>query len=209
MPATFQSAGANASSATITIPSHQADDIIIIVTYASSDTKPSASGTVPTWNKYSWDAPLGVYWAKATASNHTSGSWNTASGCLAVTVWRGADLTTPIATKANNVNSSAQPQAPSITLADTSGNAGIQHTYFPLNLSGSTQTWSSAPGGYTSRASVNAGAYGLGVRTLTKDSTTSDGAVTNNMSAAPYNSSNVSLEIKPAVADSHKFFAMF
>lgn len=165
---------------TITLPTHAVGDIIVIVAFVNSTTlptKPTAGGTVPTWTDI--DAPAGANscsmrsaYAVATAANHTSGTWTTASALAAIVI-RG-QAASPIGGHAQSGSMTAlKVTAPAITMTDTSG-ASILLEFHSLDGTG-TPTLSAAPTGYTRRASVTALNIMLCINT--KDVTTSDGAV--------------------------------
>lgn len=165
------------SSTSIAIPAHQVGDLIIIsdctVGSTTAATKPSAGGTVPTWTNI--DAPAGAnsryqrtVYAVATATNHTSGSWNFCSGMVCVVV-RGQAASGFIGGHSLQHNtSSTNCTAAAITPTRTDGSSLI----LCINAGGGTSILA-APAGYT-RISNGAG-YVWAVNT--KDSSTSDGSV--------------------------------
>jgi len=83
---------ATAASTTVTLPTHQVGDLIIIVARRASNTAatiPSTSGTVPAWTTV-YNATGAntlshvVAYTIATASNHTSGTWTNANHLVAL-----------------------------------------------------------------------------------------------------------------------------
>lgn len=166
----------------ITLPTHAVGDIIVIYAYrgasTTTPTKPSAAGTVPAWVDV--DNTTGansnssrVAYFVATATNHTSGTWTNATD-LAVIVLRG-QAASPIGGHAESGSSGTTLTAPSVTLTKTDGSSVLLHFYGVAAIT----AWGSAPTGYTRRAAETAIAVDgtTGVCLNTKDSTTSDGSV--------------------------------
>jgi hypothetical protein len=166
-----------AAANTITIPTHRPNDIIVIFAYRDGSTtiptQPASSGTIPSWQIINSDSGGNTNssrcsYARATASNHTSGTWTNATGLIAI-VLRGVDLGNPVGGQAQ---------------AGTVGNDTTTVPQItPINLSGSSMflsfvghrtvsAWSTAPAGYTRRAAV-----ATEVCCNTKDDTTTDGSV--------------------------------
>lgn len=212
---TYQGSTGAKWATSLTLPTHAIGDIIVIYTTSAAagtiPSVPSAGGTVPTWTSISTDSSSGarLAYTVATATNHTSGTWTNSVDIMAA-VLRGQGTTSPVGGSAFSYSTAAAANviAPSITLNDTSGNSQILHfmvTYRAIN----TFTWSAAPSGYTSRLSLNGSpASAHGYRLLTKDSTTSDGSVTQGTSANPTEKFSASLEIV-ASQNAGQFFAMF
>lgn len=181
----------------ITIPAHNAGDIILIFPYkdgaTSQPTVPAAGGSVPTW--VTIDAPVGSnlnvggsYRAIGTGST-TSGTWLGATG-MAVSVWRGQHAT-PIGGHAGAGGAAANSTiAPALTQSDTSGLAALIHFIGHRTVT----AWGAAPSGYTQRASVATETI-----VLTKDSTSTDGAVTQADTAVNGGYWGCSIELLPAV----------
>lgn len=179
-----QFVGANAStSGSVTIPAHLVGDTIVLAAYnphaTQAPTKPTAAGTVPNWNyidNANSAGGSGITTAQfiATATNTTSGTWSNASYMIAV-VLRGQNATTPIGGHASQGGSSSGPSpAPAITLDHTDGSSVVLEFHGHSNLS--STGWDSAPAGYTRRA-ASGSAFGPGLVLNTKDSSTSDGSV--------------------------------
>lgn len=197
--------GANAAATTsVTIPAHQVGDLILIAAINAGNftttlpTIPTAGGTVPAWNSELGNAgsnntSMRVCSFVATATNHTSGTWTTATLVSAVVI-RGQDATTPIGGKAeapgaNNVTTSI---APAITMTNTDGTSILIqfHTHTSYNP---PQT---PPAGYTQRVDVDGGgSTGAGVIVNTKDDTTSDGAVTQQMAVGISDNRGAQIEV--------------
>ena len=83
MAISLQGSGSSATT-TVTIPAHGIGDMIVIMaTGTVAPTAPAAGGTVPTWSSISTGSnnSLGITasYAIATATNHTSGTWTSAT----------------------------------------------------------------------------------------------------------------------------------
>ncbi len=181
-PVQIIAASANAGSS-VTIPTHQVGDEIVLCGYnpysTNAPTKPSAGGTVPNWD-YIDNAPSasgsGISTAcfTATATNTTSGTWSNAGHMIAV-VLRAHNPADPIGGHASQGGSSSGPSpAPAITLDHTDGSSMVLEFHGHSNLA--STGWDSAPAGYTRRA-ASGSAFGPGLVLNTKDSSTSDGSV--------------------------------
>lgn len=176
--------GANAStSGSVPIPAHQVGDLILLAAFDAQNTaptKPSAGGTVPDWNiidgtnTSSGQSCITTAQFKATATNTTSGSWTWAEQMIAV-VLRGQNATTPIGGHSSVGGQGVNITAPSVTLDHTDGSSILLHFHSSAFLNGGD--WSSAPAGYTRRV-VAGPASSRSLLLNTKDSTTTDGAVT-------------------------------
>lgn len=175
---------ANASTTnSVTIPAHQVGDLIVLCAFDSQNTaptKPSAGGTVPDWNYIdntntaAGQGAVTTAWFKATATNTTSGTWTWTEQMIAVVV-RGTMPASPIGGHAAVGGAAVNVTAPAVTLAHTDGSSILLHFHATafLNASG----WSSAPAGYTRR--IVAGPSSSRSMVLnTKDTTTTDGSVT-------------------------------
>lgn len=168
----------------ITIPTTTAGDDIVVAAFNGIDTttpsKPAAGGTVPNFVDISANSggngcAMRVCHAVATGTSHTSGTWG--ADAMAVIVLRGQDAS-PIGGHAESGGSGAEAVAPAIALANTDGTSVLLEFHGHVN----TETWGGAPSGYTRRAAVgSARASGLCINT--KDTTTSDGAVTQTITA--------------------------
>lgn len=219
MALTFQGAtGATNFATSVTLPTHAVGDLIIVFADnmatgvgSKQPAIPSAGGTVPTWTGITmtiWTARMNVAWTTATATNHTSGTWTNAKTMMAV-VLRGHKTTGPIGgyIDDSNVNTTNSQTTSSFTMNDTGGSSAIVH-FFSVRNSIGTFGWSGTPTGYTSKLSVNSTSSGVpGYRVLTKDSTTSDGSVTQSTTLNCNGRWLFSLEILAAPASG--FFAMF
>lgn len=178
----------------------QVGDIIVmfVARYNSNSlpSKPAAGGTVPTWVDINvTTASLGssarAAYAVATATNHTSGTWSSATD-FAVIVLRGQDATTPIGGQSKSFgNAVSAANAPSITLDRTDGTSAIVVAYF----SDWAQSWGAAPTGYTRRAAENNVTSG-GVCLNTKDDTTSDGSSSQAVNTSGNNGDNIGITIE-------------
>jgi hypothetical protein len=162
----------------VTIPAHAAGDVIVVFAYqngiSAPPTPPAASGTVPAWVSIqaggSNSNGSGVWSFTATADNHTSGTWSSCTGLIAVVI-QGAHPTNPIGGFAfNSVNGSST--APAITQSVTNGTSCL--LYFHGHRSNVTAL-NAPPAGFTRRAEA-IGSSGICLNT--KDVTTTDGAAT-------------------------------
>lgn len=173
----------SSASTSVTIPSHSIGDLIVIFAYRDGNQtipgKPAASGTVPAWvdidaaNGANSNSSRTAYFT-ATATNHTSGTWTNATGMVAVVLRNQA--ASPIGGNATGGSTSSNTAvAPAITLSDSRGYSQILHFFGHRTVT----AWSTAPSGYTLQTSV-----ATEVALLTKDTTTSDGAVTQSLTAS-------------------------
>jgi membrane peptidoglycan carboxypeptidase len=200
-----------AATTSVTIPTHAVGDLIVIWAYrdgaTTAITKPTASGTIPAWVDI--DAPLAASmannntcrsaWFVATATNHTSGVWTGATNVVAVVI--SGQASSPVGGHSVAAGSDvANGVVPALTQSVTDGSSLL------LNFCGHRATftsWSAAPAGYTRQ--VTQGIVILN----TKDSTTSDGSMTNAISTAVgagYAGNQIEILAVPSAG---KFFAMF
>lgn len=118
-----------AAAATVTIPTHQIGDLILIFAYRDgSNTAPStpaAGGTVPTWVLIGSDGAntnsTNFRYAVATATNTTSGTWTNATELLCL-VYRGARVGAAAGTGANNTTTINYP---ALTLQRTDNSSWV------------------------------------------------------------------------------------
>jgi hypothetical protein len=164
----------------VDIPAHSAGDVIVVFAYqngiSAPPTPPEASGTVPAWSLIQGGGGnsngSGVWSFTATADNHTSGTWGSCTGLIAVVI-QGAHPTQPIGGFAvANANASGLSGAPAITQSVTNGTSCL--LYFHGHRSNVT-TLGAPPAGFTRRAEA-IGSSGICLNT--KDVTTTDGAAT-------------------------------
>lgn len=121
-----------------------------------------------------------VAYAVATASNHTSGQWKEATpDALVAAVLSGQRNPSPIG--GINTSKGTSHTAPAVTLADSTGLSQLLHFMFFNAPNGTSDSWAAAPAGYTVAYSSTDGNR-RGIRVLSKDSTTTDGVVTNGVS---------------------------
>ena len=180
---------------TMTMPTHSAGDIILSYLGGFGDpvnnpggaNPPAAGGTVPTWTLATSSGVGAVWWARATSSTHTSGSWYTASGWLhSMSVISGARATgSPIGGSVSHSASAIGNDftVPALTMTNTNGSSLLITLFFAQNVGtqSGVPTMTNPTTGYTRRDSTawiapnNMGLYG-GV--ITKDDSTSDGAFT-------------------------------
>ncbi|MEC4904563.1 hypothetical protein R2351_17915 [Mycobacteroides chelonae] len=181
-PLSYVSANASTTSS-VTIPTHQVGDLIVLCAFDSQNTaptKPSAGGTVPDWNYIdntnttAGQGAVTTAWFKATATNTTSGTWTWTEQMIAVVV-RGTMPASPIGGHAAVGGAGVNVTAPSVTLTHSDGSSMLLHFHATAFINGGG--WSSAPAGYTRR--IVAGPSSSRSLVLnTKDSTVSDGSVT-------------------------------
>ena len=152
--------GANSAAGTsVTIPTHQVGDLLILFVYRTAGalpTVPSASGTVPAWtpavdsgNGNTNAAYIVAY--RATATNHTSGTWTNATGIAALVVG-GANWTTPIGNHAtaNGTSSNSVPGTPG-SLQYNDGSSLVLEFYAHRSVT----AWAAAPAGHTRQTEVS------------------------------------------------------
>jgi len=162
----------------ITIPTHQAGDTIVIFAFedfgATLPTMPSAGGTVPQWNpieaKPGTFCAMHVAWCIATDGSTTSGTWTNADK-MQVAVLRNANPANPIGGHdIVEVNTGSYIDMPSITLEVDDGSSQI--LYVPIRAGACT--WDTTPSGYTLHEQTTTNPAGA---ILTKDDTTTDGSL--------------------------------
>ncbi|OHU48907.1 hypothetical protein [Mycobacteroides chelonae] len=173
----------SSTTGSVTIPTHQIGDLIVLCAFDSQNTaptKPSAGGTVPNWNYIdntntsAGQAALTTAWFIATATNTTSGTWTWAEQMIAAVV-TGPVGTTPIGGHAAVGGAGANVTAPSVTMTHTDGSSILLHFHATAFINGGG--WSAAPTGYTHRV-VAGPSSSRSLLLNTKDTTTSDGSVT-------------------------------
>lgn len=206
----------------VTLPAHAVGQHIFLFVNKSSTgaiTKPGAGGTVPAWQDVvvrTTTCPLHVVYFKATATNHTSGTWTGATRIEAI-VLDGVDPTDPLGQVAGNggtASASGGPVAPALSpLQNADGSSLIfQHYYMANTATGSG--WSAAPSGYTRQVEIRASG-GIGACLNTKDVTTSAPAIAQPLALNPtgngWNACQVEVMAAPAAAagNTGAFFAMF
>jgi Concanavalin A-like lectin/glucanases superfamily len=120
---------AQAAGASVTMPGHQAGDIIIVAAYratATAPTVPTAGGTVPAWTTINAaganSLSMTVVWAVATASNHTTGAFTNATQIIVLVLRSSAGTLSFGATAIGNGTTSATTIIyPALTLQSTAG----------------------------------------------------------------------------------------
>lgn len=159
MTISFVGAQGNAGT-TVTIPTHQSGDLILIFAYrdgnATAPATPAASGTVPTWTLIGSGGAnqnsSNFRYAVATASTTTSGTWTNASELICL-VYRGTKL---VGTSAGDGASSTTIAYPALSLNRTDGSSwvvGVAGHRSATNVEG-------APSGMTNRAFTGTEAAG-------------------------------------------------
>lgn len=174
----------------VTIPTHAAGDIIVIFAYLSDasviPSLPSAGGTVPAWVTVDSGTSAGgggggsgsrTAYFVATASNTTSGSWGSDGTTEMIAVVLTGQGSTPIGghAEADGGSIGGSVTAPSITMSQTDGTSMLLH-FFGYSQGG--RTWNAAPAGYTKQKATTSSVILNAVCFDTKNSTTSDGSVT-------------------------------
>jgi hypothetical protein len=189
---------------TITIPTHQSGDVIVLFAHASTNASvpsaPTAGGTVPTWISLGTSGTTNysnhrIAYCVGTGST-TSGPWAGGTDALMVAVLRGA-AATPIGGKASGaVIANATNVAPSVTLSVSDGSSVLLHFFGFGDGVNSVGTVGTTPTGYTPQLG-SALTTKIGAVLLTKNSTTTDGSVTQTMSGVSW-SSAASVEVVAA-----------
>lgn len=177
------SAGAN----TVPPPAHLPDDLLLVFALNTSSqttpAPPAAGGTVPAFalvDSASSAAPaaIAIYQVRATANNHTLGTW-TNTAAIAVVVLRGEDIVaaTPVGSHAASTSPSSATQAVNLALAmaKTDGTSALLYFYAQKVSTG----WGAAPAGFTQLTTVPTN----GLCVNSKNDTTSDGAATQSLTA--------------------------
>ena len=168
---------AGAQGTSVSIPAHNAGDLIVLYVqhrYSSTVTKPSASGTVPTWNTIllgDGNERAQTHYAVATSSSTTTGDWTGAYLVVAMVIeGQGAS---PIGARASYSNyGEASLPAPAVTLQKTDGTSLLIHVGGPYDYYGYFDAAFSSSG-YTARLAPTGS--GASYRVVTKDVTTTDG----------------------------------
>ena len=198
---------ASAAATSITIPTHQSGDLIVIFAHASANNSvpaaPSASGNVPTWTSLGTSGTTSysnhrLSYAVGTGST-TSGTWAGGTDMLIVAVLRGV-AASPIGGKASGtVTSGASCTAPAVTMSVTDGSSALLHFYGWGDGVYNTGVIGATPTGYTQQVGTRP-ATKLAAILLTRDSTTSDGSVATTLTSNVGYSSAASLEVLAATA---------
>jgi hypothetical protein len=193
----------------ITIPTHQSGDVIVMFAHASTNgaqpSAPSAGGTVPTWNLLSTSGSTSwsnhrTAWALGTGST-TSGTWAGSTDMLMVIVLRGADTTTPIGGRASGaVGIGASCTAPAVTLTHSDGTSLLMHFHSWGDGVNNVGTISAVPTGYTRQVGTVASVRLTGVINTKTVSTTSP-SIAQSISGSTYNS-GATIEVLEAAAGS-------
>ena len=154
----------SAASQTLTLPTHTVGDLILMLgRYPNTPpgAPPAAGGTVPTWTilESSGAAFLSLVtaWARATASNHTSGTW-TGFGHLACMVLRpdtGKTIAPAGVALAGTASVTTIIRYPALTLTTLSGTSWGVRMGTRVGASADVAT---APPGWTNQCRVPTGA---------------------------------------------------
>ncbi len=169
------SSNSQAATALTTFPTHASGDWLGLFAYrdgiATAPSVPSAGGTVPTWTTVDSggaNSNASIFcWCKATASNHTSGTWTNATG-IGVIVLRGQDATSPVS--AAHATGGSAANGSNIPVVDMAGSPVVDGSSFFISAGGyrTVTAWGTPPSGYTIQTSVATELF-----IATKDVTTS------------------------------------
>lgn len=188
---------------TVTIPTHQVGDLILIYSYRSAfgnaPTVPTAAGTVPTWTTIrSGDAGDGggnvgarLTRTTATATNHTSGTFTGSTKTAAIVIRNQAS--SPIGGNAMGGGLGGPSTAPSVTMTKTDGTSLLIHFHGTGDGSNASDIDAAAPTGYTVQALSNGSAVQGSIAVDTKNVTTSDGACDHTADLAWFRSATVEI----------------
>lgn len=158
---------ATAATTSVTLPAHAVGNVIFIFAYYAANSpgsKPTASGTVPNWNLAQSAGAnllsLTAAWFVATATNHTSGTWTSATNMIAMVM--APDLAANTlgvgVSSAGNANNTQTIVYPALTLSTLIGTSwGVRCGSRVTAAS----TVSSAPTGWTNRAVQPTGSSAL------------------------------------------------
>jgi len=183
-----------AAGASITIPTHQSGDLIVIYAHssarASSPGAPAAGGNVPTWTSLS--ATASGNWANCRTAyafgtgSTTSGTWTNSTSMLMVAVLRGVNATTPVGGRSAQVNLGTNSIAPAVTMSATNGSSVLLSFHGFGDGANTVGTINSPATGYTRQVGTVLTTLLSGVLN-TKDVTTTGPAVTQSMTGGPFN----------------------
>lgn len=202
--------GAAAGTSTAALPAHAVDDHIFLFVANNSASvppvKPDPGGTVPLFQEVAVSAgnstSMICVYARATATNHTVGTWTGAVRMAAVVV-RGADLDWPVGgvskrTGAVSGVNTAIATVDAVTLDQTDGTSQIISVVYGNNWGSGTV--SGAPSGYTRETASTSTSTGIILNS--KNVTTSDGSYTQQFSSTwpSTNYNTMQIEI-PAVSN--------
>jgi hypothetical protein len=189
----------SAYATSVTIPTHQAGDIIVIYARAGGNnvgtTPPTAGGTVPTWTQIVQGGASGfgisrAYFCVATTDSHTSGTFTNASG-----------MTVAVVRRASGIGASAGLQqvtqspwiAPAVTLTKSNNTSVVLHFFgWGDTVNAAPTTFSAGPQGYTQRFMTRTGLVALGL--VTKNVTDCAPAA-NITAAANIYASHITIEV--------------
>lgn len=190
---------ASAAATSVTFPTHQPGDTIVLFPFNNASVTipgaPAAAGTVPAWNSIA-SAPgntcaAALFYFTATASNHTSGTWTNTTGMVVVVLRGSYTLTVPYGGEAVALSSASASQvvSPSVTMSKTDGTSALLYFYGHRTVT----AWSAAPTGCTQLTKVD-----TSVVCNSKTDSTSDGAITQGLTATAVGSMSAVLEIVAA-----------
>ena len=185
---------------TIAVPTHAPGDLLLVIavnqTTNTAPSVPATGATVPAYVTVSAatgqnNTAVTIAYAVATSSSHTSGTWTNATRIYIVS-FTGQSQGYPIGGWVETGSTTqTQMTAPEITMLDTTGQSAILHLL--VKVGGTTSWTTTPPSGYTYRTTGSTG------RLLTKDSTTTDGSVSVDVTSSAVTAyRGVSVEILPA-----------
>lgn len=191
----------------LSMPSHAAGDLLLMFFSGfggSSITAPAAGGTVPVWTKLSTanDNLVSCWYAIASVSNHTTGTWNTSNEIIQQAISISGVGPTPIGNYASSVTySTAAPTSPSLSLVKTDATSLLlcfigsyrQNTTVAAAIN-------SVPSGYTIYSNNNYGALpnadSFASALITKDDSSTDGTFSITLSSQTNSARIFYLEIR-------------
>ena len=203
-PGAYLSGFGSAYATSITIPTHQTGDVIVICARAgASGAVPAAAtagGTVPTWTSIVQTAASGfgiarAYYCVSTANNHTSGTWTNTSGMMVAVVRRAA--ASPIGGYSVATTTNIPWTAPGTTLTKATSTSVLLHFFgWGDSLNTTPASFSAAPQGYTQRFANRTTLVALEL--LTKNITDCAPAVTQTTPSTSVYGSQITIEVVAA-----------
>lgn len=194
---------ASAAAASVTLPAHQAGDLILVSVRRASTTPPTtpaAGGTVPTFvdaqsggaNTLSLKTSVAI----ATASNHTSGTWTNAAHIIVIVLRGSAGALSVGASSTTDAASTQTIVYPALTMNSLGGSSAVIRTGTRVTADSEV---ANAPTSYTNEVVQPAGASALiaGHRRFLVTSNPTADTVNTTGTAAAYRAHTI--EIREAV----------
>lgn len=197
-PGAYLSGFGSAYATSITIPTHQAGDILVVYARAGGSSvipvAATASGTVPTWTQIVQAGASGfgisrAYYCVATTSSHTSGTWTNASGMIAAVVRRASGIGGSAGLQAAN---QAPWTAPGVTLTKANNTSVLLHFFGWGDGINTVPTSFSTSQGYTQRLANRTTTVALALHTKNY---TDCAPIANITAAATVWSSQITVEV--------------